>query len=327
MQVLKNIVRIFILALKMLYNVFIISPLYHFPFLKNQIKTIEERFGESLPKAYHKRFRLYVIIATIFITWIETLRNQRLLQAQKQVALLFCGLTPLFDDLFDDFEFSDTEITLLSQKKIQRGLLQEKICIALFEAIEHRNGSSNWSDLWQKVLDYQIASKAQQGNTLHHSDIQDITFGKGGYALLLYLEAILPKAYSHAEGEAVFQMGAIIQLTNDIFDIYKDREAGVRTMVTMTTDMHEFRRFYDHEVSKNIAQFRQLPYPKANIEDFIFQYKLLVSRGWVALDQLQSLQRNEADALFHLRHYSRKQLICDMELWQNIKQSFRYSLT
>ncbi len=321
----KNALRLIPIFSTIAYKVFVINGLYHLPWLKKQIGAIESQQDEQLP-AYHKRFRLYTIIATIFITWLETLRNQRLTQTQRETALLFCGLTPLFDDLFDEMQYTAEEIALLSQKKIQRGNLHEKICIALFEQIEQRNGHLDWTNIFQKVIDYQVISQKQFDENISRDEIIDITFGKGGYSLLLYLEAILPKGYSEAEAEAVYLMGAVIQLTNDIFDTFKDRNEGIFTLATSTQDIYALRKYYDAEVAKNIAQFEALPYPKQNIKDFLLQYRLIISRGWVALDQLQALQ-TQSNGVFKLQEYTRKQLICDMELWKNIKKSLRYTIS
>jgi hypothetical protein len=319
-----NAFRLIPIFLKIAYKVFVVNALRHLPWLKKQINKIESQHGEQLPE-YHKRFRLYTIIATIFITWLETLRNQRLTETQRETALLFCGLTPLFDDLFDEMQYSAEEISLLSQKKIQRGNWHEKVCIALFEQIEQRNRHLDWTSIFQKVIDYQIISKKQFDKNITREEIIDITFGKGGYSLLLYLEAILPKGYTAAEAEAVYLMGAVIQLTNDIFDTFKDRNEGIFTLATTATDINALRKYYDLEVQKNIAQFEALPYPKQNIKDFLLQYRLIISRGWVALDQLQALQ-TQSNGVFKLHDYTRKQLICDMELWRNIRKSLGYTV-
>lgn len=325
MHLVLNSFRLIPILLKLVFKVFYVNALSNKSLLMNKINQLETKFGESLEKSYTKRFRLYTIIATIFISWLETLRNQKLNPKQKETALLFCGLTPLFDDLFDDFHYSKEEITLLSQKKLQRNTIIEKICIGLFEEIEQLNGHLTWTELWQKVLDYQIISQKQKEIDISSEQIKEITFGKGGYSLLLYLEAILPNDYTKAEAEAVFQMGAIIQLTNDIFDMFKDRNEGIYTLATTATDIYELRDFYENEVQKNIAQFQSLPFPQSNIKDFLLQYMLIISRGYVALDQFQALQDRDKGE-FRLHQYSRKELICDMELFKNILQSLKYTI-
>lgn len=322
----KNAFGLLPIFLKMAYKVFFVNYQYHLPWLKKQIKEIENGNNEQLTD-YHKRFRFYTIgIGTIFIFWLETLRNQRITKTQREIALLFCGLTPLFDDLFDDMAYTKEEIYLLARKKIQRGNLHEKICIALFEQIEQRNAYSDWINIFQKVIDAQLFSKKQFDKSISCDEIIDITFAKGGYSLSLYLEAILPKSYSSTEAEAFYQMGGIIQLTDDIFDIFEDYNAGILTLATTTKDMNVLRQYYDIEVNKNIAQFEALPYPKRNIDNFLLQYRLIISRGWVALDQLQALQM-ENQGIFQLQNYTRKQLICDMELLKNIKKSLVYTIS
>jgi hypothetical protein len=321
----RKALRLIPIFIKMAYKVLFMNELYHLPWLKKQVKKIENDNNEQLPD-YHKRFRFYTIgIGTLLITWLETLHNQRFTKKQRETALLFCGLTPLFDDLFDDMHYTKEEIYALTEKRIQRGNLHEKICIGLFEQIEHRNGYSDWASVFQKVIDYQLISEKQFDKNITHDEIIDITFGKGGYSLLLYLEAILPNRYSPEEAAAFYQMGGIIQLTDDIFDTHKDHTDGIMTVATTTKDMNALRQYYDAEVHKNITQFEALPYSKRNIDAFLLQYRLIISRGWVALDQLQALQAASKDN-FNLQDYTRKQLICDMELVKNIKKSLAYTI-
>lgn len=321
----QNAFRLIPIAIKIVYKILFINELYYLPWLKKQVKQIEDDNNEQLPN-YHKRFRLHTIgIGIIFITFLETLHNQRITKKQLESALLFSGLTPLFDDLFDDMQYTKEEIYPLTEKKIQRGNLHEKICIGLFEQIAQRNDYRDFTSVFQKVIDYQLISKKQFDKNITHNEIIDITFGKGGYSLLLCLEAIMPNGYSSEEVAAFYQMGGVIQLTDDIFDTYIDRIEGILTVATTTKDMNALRQYYDAEVHKNIAQFEALPYPKRNIDAFLLQYRLIISRGWVALDQLQALQTESKD-IFNLENYTRKQLVCDMELWRNLKKSLAYTI-
>lgn len=306
--------------IKMVYKVFIVNEIKHKPYLFRTLERMEQKYGEKISPAYRKRFDLYTKIATIFIYWLETLRGQQLNQQQKQMALLFCGLTPLFDDLLDEQHFSSEEIYRLIQKQMQRGTLIEKLCIGLFEEMEHIQTDRSWTTRWQQAMDYQISSQKQTEQHLSTAEIKDITSGKGGYSLLLYLDAILPGQYSKSEGEAIYQMGAIIQLTNDIFDIYKDRNEGIYTLATTCSDVAALRDYYLTEVTKNIAQFKALGYKRIRVRQFLLQYQLIISRGKVALDQLLALQRRDGGK-FSPDNYSRKELICDMELWTNIRKS------
>ncbi len=320
-----NAFRLIPIFLELAYKVLFVNELYHLPWLKKQVKQIEEDNNAQLPD-YHKRFRFYTIgIGTLLVSWLETLHNQRFTKKQREIALLFCGLTPLFDDLFDDMQYAKEEIYGLTEKKIQRGNLHEKICIGLFEQIEQRNRLSNWAAVFQKVVDYQLISEKQFDQNITRDEIIDITFGKGGYSLLFYLEAILPNGYTPEEAAVFFQMGGVIQLTDDIFDIHKDYTDGILTVATTAQDMNVLRRYYDAEVHKNIAQFEALPFSKRNIDAFLLQYRLIIGRGWVALDQLQALQR-ESNGVFDVKNYTRKQLICDMELLKNIKKSLAYTI-
>ena len=306
--------------LKMVYNVFVVNEMRYKSYLWRALKQLQKKHGEKIPQHYKKRFDLYTKIATIFISWMETLHGEKLSKKQTQMALLFCGLTPLFDDLLDEEHYSAEELYLLSRKQPQRNTLMEKICVGLFEEMEKLRTDMGWTSRWQEAMTYQISSQKQFGRQLSNDEIKDITYGKGGYALLLYLDAMLPDGYSKAEGEAIFQMGALIQLTNDIFDIYKDSRAGLSTLATRCTDVQKLSDYYHSEIEKNMQQFRALDYSPFHIRKFLLQYQLLLSRGKVALGQLLALQK-KAGGNFNPDRFSRRDLICDMELWRNIRKS------
>jgi hypothetical protein len=251
---------------------------------------------------------------------VETLRGQPLSESQKQIALLFCGITPLFDDLLDEENYSAEELNTLIKKQLQRGTLTEKLCIGLFEEMERAQPDLRWVAQWQKAMESQLNSQRQMKEEPSVEEIREITTAKGGYALLLYLDAILAGAYGQDEADAIFQMGAIVQLTNDIFDVYKDSRAGISTLATRCSDVETLKNEYIKETDKNMQQFDSLNYHPFRVRLFLLQYQLIVSRGKVALDQLLELQRCSG-AAFDATRFSRKELICDMERWPNIRKS------
>ena len=305
---------------KMAYRVFVTNERTYKPFLFRVLKSLEKRFGAQIPDSYIKRFDLYTKIAAVFICWIETLRGEPLDRKQTEMAMLFCGLTPLFDDLLDEEHFSADELNLLTKKQIQRGTLIEKICIGFFEEMEPIDPDMSWTSRWESAMSSQFDSQRQNGQQLDSEEIKSLTAEKGGHALLLYFDAILQGNYSRDESDAIYQMGAIIQLTNDIFDVYKDSRAGISTLATRCCDMEELRNYYLSEVQKNMQQFRSLNYSRFRVRLFLLQYQLIVSRGVVALDQLLELQRN-AGGDFDPSRFERRELICDMERWYNVRKS------
>jgi hypothetical protein len=55
---------------------------------------------------------------------------------------------------------------------------------------------------------------------------------KGGSSVLFYRTAFSPEV-SGKEKILINNLGAMMQLGNDIFDVYKDRESGINTLVTL----------------------------------------------------------------------------------------------
>jgi hypothetical protein len=254
------------------------------------------------------------------------LRNQPLKPKDQRLALLLFTLIPIFDDLMDDYQYTESEILKLVQKELPRQHLLEKVCIHLFDEIEKRTGQSVWSETWQKVLDAQLESQKQMNRNQADVDsawLKQVSFDKGGFTLTLFLETVLPNRHSEAEKQAFYQLGAMIQLTNDIFDLYKDMQMKITTLVSHTQDMNAFRSFFETHLRLNLQMFNELPFPKANRDRFNMHYLFVIGLGLVALDPLQALQKT-SQGKFQLPTYTRKQLICDMELRHNIIKWLQY---
>lgn len=327
MQQVKDLLSLSYIVLNGVYNVFVVSNYEHFSFLEKQIRALEKEYGAFLDASYQKRLKLYMKIAALLIDAAQTLRNQRFSREQKQLTVLFFGLTALFDDLLDEHDYTQAEILGVIQKIPQRNILLEHICIGLFERITALKTDFQWIDTWQKVIHSQIESQRQvKASHLEPSFLKQLTFDKGGFALVLCLETVFGDQISKAELDGAYQAGGVAQLANDIFDIYKDAQAHITTLVTSETDMNQLRQFYDESVLKTMQLFGKLPFDKNNIRQVMLQYLLVVTRAFVAMDQLQALQ-TPTNPIFELSNYQRKQLICDMERLRNIKKSLQYTLT
>jgi hypothetical protein len=327
MQKLKDVFSLIYIILNSIYRILIVSNTRYLPYLEKQIRIIEQQKGIFLEVSYRKRLKTYMKYATGVIGFFQTLRPKRFSRKEDELTSLFFGLIVLFDDLIDEYHYTQEEILNIIQKKPQRNIVLEQLCIGLFERLAALQKDFKWTDTWQKVVEAQIESQLQGTTTkLETSFLERITFEKGGYSLFLWLEILLGKEVSAAELKAFFQLGGAVQLTNDIFDIYKDSQSNIATLATAATDMHQLTNFYNDTIQKTMQLFYESPYPRKNIRFAMLQYLLIATRACVALDQLREVQAT-TNNVFDLSKYQRKQLICDMELWRNLKKSLQYTLT
>jgi hypothetical protein len=326
---LKNTYRLTIIAFKAIWY---ISTTGTWRYYRSTILLIEqalEEKGEKLTKTARKRFLVYSIVGVVmFNTALRTLTGKKLTKKQQLISQYFTILTPIIDDLCDEYDYTATELKLVCQAQPQRkDNVWEHIAIMLGTRIQDlNNGKPLWQPLTAKIIDYQILSKAQMFGTIDENTLRDITYNKGGVSVQLNYEVIIDKEISAQESEGFFGLGVIIQLTNDIFDIFKDRNTALQTLATDCRDINDLRKEYNENIARTFDVFYQLPFKKQNIHDFLLQMLVLTSRGWVALDHLEKAQKT-TNNIFSPQKYTRQQLITDMEKIKNIWRAFIYNIT
>ena len=169
----------------------------------------------------------------------------------------------------------------------------------------------------------QLFSKEQHNSQLPDETLLDITFTKGGYSVLLcryYLD--LP---ANATEEACwFQIGTIIQLTNDLFDIYKDLNDHIDTLPNRMTNAYVFEQFFREQMAKMDSLIRQLPYGHQRLQGFRLAMSGIYGLGLVAIDQLKAIQ-GDLLQLPDFKSLPRKALIVDMEKTRNLVKCLRHA--
>jgi hypothetical protein len=314
------------LFFKILYNLVWKHPA-NYIFLQKRILFHASKVSENQdnPGLNFKRLKYYNRVTSIFYTCLEHLIGTQLSSKQIESASLFCGITPMLDDLMDEENYSDEEINLLVNKILPRNTLEERICIGLFDDLSERVGDIRSHPVFQSALAYQLKSRAQSDKTaLTFQEIEQITLKKGGYSFLLSLQVIAPDLLNDPRIEAaVFHLGATVQLTNDIYDIYKDRESGLQTLLTTTSNMNAFRAYFEKYIAETQGLIENLPYTKQRKKTLLFQYNGMLAFARVALNQLQDNQ-GQTEGIFRLELYSRSQLVCDMHQWGNQKLVLNY---
>jgi hypothetical protein len=169
----------------------------------------------------------------------------------------------------------------------------------------------------------QVESKKQAEGSITPQEIHNITLYKGGASLVFYRTAFSPAA-TPGETRLLYDFGGAMQLANDIFDAFKDREAGIRTLLTTATDIRQLRTEFDMLLDKGIHELIGAMRDKKAGEEFLCIVSLgIFSRCYVCLDHLNKAQKIAGDR-FRVQEYTRKQLICDMDILPNMLRSAVY---
>lgn len=246
-------------------------------------------------------------------------------EAEQERLIHYFICSSLFDDFTDYATITEEQLTAISfdpERYVtvtfdERAFLQSHLLLR-----NYVKDKATYLQINHDLFKAQIASKKQYKSELPSEMIQQITFTKGGYSVLLcrhYLDMEATKA----EEECWYRIGTIIQLTNDLFDIYKDLQDEITTLPNSMTNAYAFEQFFTDQVVQMKGYIRQLPYPESRKRAFTVSMAGIFAFGFIALHQLKAIQ-GDALQLPDLKRLPRKDLIVDMEKIKNLNLWFRF---
>jgi hypothetical protein len=277
----------------------------------NDIKKIRRYYGLAVPAILGEAFCI--------------LRG-RPLSNKERFALTYLGAsTGLYDDFFDDMNTSENHIKELTTKpdeKIAQNSSELLFVRCYQKAIEY---APNPHLLKQRALDVfeaQVLSKKQKATDISKEEISSITWVKGGVSLLFY-RSVLEGEASKSEERMLYALGKIMQLENDVFDVFKDRQQNISTLVTTEWKIANLRNTNLELIEETFVLLGKTEFRAKNKRHFMRFICTIIYRGLVCLDCLEKNEKLTND-LFSIKDYTRKQLICDMEQRSNQMRLIRY---
>jgi hypothetical protein len=281
---------------------------------ENDIKKITGYYGLAVPAVLGEAFC--------------ALRGDPMTPKERAASTGQGAMTGLGDDFFDKQRLSEQGVKDLIERPgdFQGTTASEKLFLHFYKtALSNAPKPAEMQQQIFRVFHAQLLSKQQDQPGLAADIMKDITIRKGAESLLYYRTAF-DHPLKNGEEKMLFVLGGLMQLSNDIFDVYKDREAGVNTLVTTAASIKELRTYYGAVLRLGKQAAFRSGYPKENVRKFIALLSIgIFSRCFVCLDQLQKNEKRTAGR-FDVRSYSRKELICDMDTAGNKLRSLRYHL-
>ena len=278
----------------------------------SDFKKITHYYGWAVP----------AVLGEAFCAW----RGTPMTETERACSTAQGAMTGLFDDFFDQTMLTDEAIgTLMSASSgIHYRDMHEKLFRRFFsEALTQSPSPKQMQEALSVVYADQVLSRRQADPSISTDEIKDISLRKGGSSLLFYRTAFEPAA-DEKEKSILYTLGGLMQISNDIFDIYKDREAGIFTLATRCVDIRSLRDFFENSLQQIFRELSSVHLPASRKHRFASIINLgIFSRVFVCLDQLEALQE-KTGGHFQLQNYKRKELICDMEKPRNLLASARY---
>jgi len=325
-MILKNL-RILISTYKALLKDVKLQRLYVRKILEPEIRNAEEYNDGTLDEEDFDKIRNYYGfgVPAIVGEGICTLRGKPMSGQERFAAIYQGALTGLYDDFFDKSMLNEVEIKKMMQDPyvfVAASSLEQLFIHFLIQVHENLPDKKIFNLRFARVFDAQVESKKQASAEMSIDNIKEITFNKGGNSLLYY-RSIFEHEPVEGEEEAMFHAGALMQLGNDIFDVYEDERDQIRTLLTSCEYIDSVRVVFLEQMGKTIDLIQDTAFEKKDIRKYLQKFVLGISRCFVCLDQLERLQK-KTGGRFVPSAYSREELICDMEKPANIFRSLKY---
>lgn len=291
------------------------------------LDEIEARFGGRFTPATRKKIAVsYGIYTPMICDAFTALHGRRTTLGERQRYIHYFVCSSLFDDFTDIIALPENELLALSFEP--ESFTPRSFDEAVFRAShlllkDFVADKDAYTGVARELFQAQWDSKQQAQSRLSDEEIRAITFAKGGNSVLLcsyYVEF----ASTDIEKDCWYRIGTIIQLTNDLFDIYKDTQDHIDTLPTRIRDVRVFEAFFSEQILGMQTQVRALPVPERHKGAFRLAMAGIYAFGLIALDQLKALQ-GDASELPALDGLPRKALIIDMEKRRNLAAWLRYT--
>lgn len=296
------------------------------PLINNALKLNDGSVDESACRKITGYYGLAVpaILGEAFCA----LRGKKMSATERLASTCQGATTGLFDDFFDKQHFTGEGLKQFIEDPTQAKAnnASQHLFLQLYTiGLQNMPDPEYTLGYVYRVYQAQIESKKQAVPGLNPEEIKAVTLLKGGVSLLLYRTAFANRM-DKAEEDMLYQLGGIMQLCNDIFDVYDDCRDGIFTLVTTAKRIADIRALFLQLLKEGYAVAYRSNYRPANVKRFLDIISIgIFSRTLVCLDQLEANEKR-SDNIFMPRSYQRKDLVCDMDTAMNKWKSLKYHL-
>jgi len=294
--------------------------------LQEHIQTASDEVGKVFHRPLYNRILFYGLRGNVCNICFTTLRGFPPSEKESKAAFYLGAATAVFDDLFDQHDYTAEEaLGNLVEGKYRTNAVAERLSKKFYDLImENLEDNQIFLDCLRKITEIQEDSKQQKNSKLNQEEIRHVTYEKGAYSVALF-RSVLSHPYKTKEDEAIYTLGAIMQVMDDVFDVKVDFNDQIATLATTAQNIKQLSTEYDQLVKKCFQQFAQLGYSEKNTKQFLHQFSLIMSQGKVCCEHLENIQE-KYNGDFDPKKYSKRELVCDMDLMSNKWKSLKYSL-
>jgi hypothetical protein len=306
------------------FHYLIILPRTYFRIreINKVLSALKEEVSENIEwreviasKGFDLRLTQYVQVHSLLDYSLCGLAGRKISKKELKACVYFCASLPLYDDFFDKNNLTAEEIKLLMKAPEDfkpKSSVEGLFIHLLKEVYKNLPDTVLFAKYFEGLYYGQEESKKLLDPTLDFEHVKKIAFEKGGHSALLF-RSILKHPFLKGEEEALYQLGVVGQLLDDIFDLWDDLEEGVNTIVTKyNVDFTPVYNSYLSEVESLRSSVLELKYSRRCKNKFIRELMLMVNGGTLCGQHYMRLQK-ENKGIFDIQKIGRESLVCDME--------------
>jgi hypothetical protein len=272
---------------------------------------------ETLTNAERRRLQHYFYGGTFLSAIFCALRGRTRTEAEKHRIVNLAALGHFFDDLTDAAGTRDEVLQSWHNNPLGYGLAADDergLALHFFNNVIQAlppAQKEGFESGMMYVFNLETSGLQQSNKSLGLEELNAITRRKGGDSVLLFRWIHEPEPDA-AEQAALFEFGALIQLCDDIFDVWFDQQDGTMTVPLIYLNKDDLTGLITHfeaQVKRTQTAFKQTP-GYHGVALCVGHFLVAITR--VCLNHYRRLRQAGPMPL-----HERKVMIVDMERWPN----------
>lgn len=287
---------------------------------KAYLKGLEYQYNGVFDKTIYDKVAKYQsiqlhLVANTFTGLFGRVNNK----LEEENNILYFLMTALYDDLIDSHKMNEAALNELfyHPENAQPENFNQRVLVGIHLTLLNRvpDKAAYWQVI-ENVHQAQKDSAFQFDASISKESIVDITLRKGGFSLLMCRHYLKDPIHKEID-DCWYSIGGLIQLTNDLFDTYKDTQEGIHTFANSANSLAYIIDIYERQIQALKEHIQQLPVSHKKKAQFAISLAVVPAFGYIAIHQLSKQQNNE-QSLPDFKSIPRKALIVDMEKPINI---------
>ncbi|MEI6407842.1 MAG: class 1 isoprenoid biosynthesis enzyme [Bacteroidota bacterium] len=284
---------------------------------------------ETLNSKEKRRFQHYFYGTTYLSIVFGALRGRTRSRREKNLFTNLAALAYFFDDLVDAYRDSDQTGILWQNNPELYGQTADPSGLALhflqniYNALPPQH-ADEFKDYMHRVFNVETAGRQMVNWKPNIQELDQITADKGGFSVLMF-RRVLENSLSEAEKNALYEFGHLVQLCDDIFDIWFDQRDGIHTLPLELLAQKKLpfliQTFEQQVITTKSALYNSIARPLNAQQKLglghpgaawgVIHYLVTVTR--VCLKHYKNLEKKHGTLSFE----NRTLLVVDMERWNN----------